>query len=43
MSLTDEHKLSYEMSPKEQSPDLQLLVQRGSELRGKLESSEVKK
>lgn len=43
MSLTDEHKLSYEMSPREQSPDPQQLVQRGSELREKLESSEVKK
>jgi hypothetical protein len=43
MSLTDQHKLSYELLPKEQSPDSSLLVQRGAELREKLESSEVKK
>jgi hypothetical protein len=41
MSLTDRHKLSYELTPKEQGPDLQQLVQRGVELRGELQSSEV--
>ena len=41
MSLTDRHKLSYELTPKEIGPDLQELVQRGVELRGELQSSEV--
>ena len=42
MSLTDRHRLSYELTPKEVGPDLDQLVQRGVQLRGKLESSEVK-
>jgi PEGA domain-containing protein len=41
MSLTDRHRLSYELTPKEVGPDLQELVQRGVELRGELESSEA--
>jgi hypothetical protein len=40
---TDRHKLSYELTAKEQGADPKQLVERGAELRGQLESSEVKK
>lgn len=40
--LTDRHRLSYEMTPKRQDADPRELVQRGVQLREKLESSEVK-
>jgi hypothetical protein len=43
MSLTDRHRLSYELKPKIADPDPDELVQRGVALREKLESSEVKK
>ena len=42
LSLTDRHRLSYELTPKVSNPDPQELVDRGIELRGKLGSSEVK-
>ncbi len=42
VSVTDRHKLSYELTPKEQGADPATLVQRGAELRGKLESSKLK-
>ena len=43
MSLTDRHRLSYEMKPKIADPDPDELVKRGVALRAELESSEVKK
>jgi hypothetical protein len=42
MSLTDRHRLSYEMKPKIADPDPDELVKRGIALRGKLQASEVK-
>lgn len=42
-SLTDRHRLSYELRPKQLDADPQELIQRGSQLREKLESSEVPK
>ena len=42
LSLTDRHRLSYELTPKELGADPQELVNRGTELRGELRSSEVK-
>jgi hypothetical protein len=41
-SPTDRHKLSYELTPKEQGADQQELLRRGAELSGQLESSQVK-
>lgn len=42
-SLTDRHRLSYELTPKRQDVTPEELVQRGTELRGELQSSAVKK
>ena len=42
-SFTDRHRLSYEMTPERQDVDPAELVQRGSELRGQLQSSVVKR
>jgi hypothetical protein len=39
--LTDRHKLSYELTPREQGAPPEELVRRGVELRGKLESSQL--
>ena len=41
-SATDRHKLSYELTPKEQGADPATLVQRGVELKAGLQSSAVK-
>ena len=43
MSFTDRHRISYELTPKEQGADPAELLRRGGELREKLESSVVKK
>ena len=40
-SLTDRHRLSYELTPQEQGADPEELVSRGIELRGQLQSTEV--
>jgi hypothetical protein len=41
LSLTDRHRVSYELTPQQQGADLKELVDRGVELRGELRSSEV--
>jgi hypothetical protein len=41
-SLTDRHRLSYELTPRRQDVSPGELVQRGTELRGQLQSSAVK-
>ena len=43
MSMTDRHRISYELTPKQQDADPAELLQRGAELGGKLQSSVVKK
>ena len=43
MSFTDRHRLTYEMTPRQQDAEPEELVQRGTELRDKLESSAVKR
>jgi hypothetical protein len=42
LSLTDRHRISYELTPKVTNPDPKELVNRGAALRQALESSEVK-
>ncbi len=41
-SLTDRHRLSYELTPKVVNPDPEELLDRATQLRGQLESSAVK-
>ena len=43
MSLTDRHRLSYELTPRREDVEPEELVQRGMELRAKLQSSSVKR
>ena len=42
-SFTDRHRLSYEMTPQRQDVDPAELVRRGTQLRGQLQSSAVKR
>ena len=43
MSFTDRHRLSYELTPRRADVEPEELVQRGTELRAKLQSSKVKR